>query len=162
MALPSTPSTRLKANNLLFQINTTGSTWKDFSYDCTMFTIKSEDASNDSATFYDATVGGAVDIYIETEMIQSTDAASLWTYLYSNPGKELPFRYAPWGNGDAAGNALTSDKPGYTGTLRTPRQLAPGIGGAAGVDNTFTSETVRMDVVGTLTTVSTGGTWTRA
>lgn len=162
MALPTTPSTRLKANNLLFQINTTGTTWKDFSYDCISFAVKSEDASNDTTTFYDATVGGAVDIFIETEMIQSTESSSLWQFLYANPGKEYPFRYAPHGNGDAVGNALTSDKPGYTGTLRTARVLAPGLGGTASVDGTFNSDTVRFDIVGSLTTVTTGGTWTRA
>jgi hypothetical protein len=162
MALPTSPSTRLKANNLLFQINTTGTTWKDFSYDCISFSVKSEDASNDTTTFYDATVGGAVDLYLEAEMIQSTDASSLWSFLYANPGKELSFRYAPWGNGDVVGNPLSADKPGFTGTLRTPRIMAPGLGGAAAVDGTLNSDSVRFDVVGTLTTVSTGGTWTRA
>lgn len=162
MALPTTPSTRLKANNLLFQINTTGTTWKDFSYDCISFAVKSEDASNDTTTFYDATVGGAVDIYIEAELIQSTESTSFWQFLYANPGKELGFRYAPHGNGDAVGNPLSADKPGYTGTLRTARIMAPGLGGAASVDGTFNSDTVRFDVVGSLSTVTTGGTWTRA
>jgi len=162
MALPTTSSVRIKANNLLFQINTTGSTWKDFSFDGVSFKIASEEASNDVVTFYDASIGGGVDIYAETELIQSTEAASLWAFLYANPGKELPFRYAPHGNGDAVGNPLSADKPGYTGTIRMPRVMAAGLGGTASADGTYTSDVVRFEVVGTLTPVTTGGTWTRA
>jgi hypothetical protein len=163
VALPTTSSTRIKANGLLFQLNT-GSVatplWKDFSYDCISFMVKSEDASNDQVTFYDASVGGGVDKYAEAELIQSLEATSLWQYLYSNPGKEMQFRYAPFGN-----TAITSTAPGFTGYLRLPRLLAPGIGGPASVDGTFSSETVRFDIVdetGSLLTQVTTGTWTRA
>lgn len=162
MALPTTSSARLKANNILFQLNTTGSTYKDFSWDLISFAVKSEDASNDQTTFLDATLGGAVDVYAEAEMIQSTESTSLWQYLYSNPGKELLFRYSPWGTGTAAGNANTADKPGYTGTIRLPRLLAPGLGGAASVDGTFGSDTVRFDIVGSLTVDTAATTWTRS
>jgi len=163
MALPSTASTRIKANGLLFQLNTgsiASPTWKDYSYDCISFMIKSEDASNDQTTFYEASLGGAVDKYAEAELIQSLESTSLWQYLYSNPGKELQFRYAPFGN-----TAITSTQPGFTGYMRLPRILAPGIGGAASVDGTFGSETVRFDIVdeaGQLLTQVTSGTWTRA
>ena len=162
MALPTTPSTRIKGNNLLFQINTTGTTWKDFSYDCITFKVASEDASNDQTTFYDASVGGGVDLYLELELIQSTESSSLWQYMYANPGKELPFRYSPHGTGTAVGNANTSDKPGYTGTIRMPRLLAPGLGGTASADGTWASDTVRVDIVGTLTVDTSASTWTRA
>lgn len=165
MALPTTSSVRIKANNLLFQLNTgtvAVPAFKDFSWDLITLKVASEDASNDQTTFLDASLGGAVDLYAEGEMIQSTEAASLWRYLYANPGKEVEFRYAPHGNGSAAGDALSADKPGYTGTLRLPRVMAPGLGGAASVDGTFASDTVRFDIIGTLTVVTTGGTWTRA
>jgi len=162
VALPTTPSTRIKANGLLFQLNTgsiASPTWKDFSFDCISFMIKSEDASNDQVTFYDASVGGGVDKYAEAELIQSLESTSLWQYLYSNPGKELQFRYAPFGN-----TAISSTQPGFTGYMRLPRILAPGLGGAASVDGTFGSETVRFDIVdeaGQLLTQVTTGTWTR-
>jgi hypothetical protein len=162
VALPTTSSTRLKANNLLFQLNTTGTTWKDFSFDMISFKVASEDASNDQTTFYDASLGGAVDLYIEGELIQSTEATSFWRYLYANPGKEIDFRYAPHGNGTGATDALTTEKPGYTGKLRLPRVLAPGLGGAASVDGTFASDTIRMDIIGTLGIDTTATTWARA
>ena len=163
MALPTTSSTRIKANGLLFQLNTgtiAVPTWKDFSYDCISFMVKSEDASNDQTTFYDSTVGGAVDKYAEAELIQSLESTSLWQYLYSNPGKEMQFRYAPFGN-----TAISSTQPGFTGYLRLPRLLAPGLGGPASIDGTFGSETVRFDIVdeaGQLLTQVTSCTWTRA
>ena len=163
MALPTTSSVRIKANNLLFQLNTgtvAAPTWKDFSYDCISFMVKSEDASNDQVTFYDASLGGAVDKYAEAELIQSLESTSLWQYLYSNPGKEMQFRYAPYGN-----TGITATQPGFTGYLRLPRLLAPGIGGPASVDGTFGSESVRFDIVdeaGSLLTQVTSGTWTRA
>ena len=165
MALPTTSSTRLKANNILVQINT-GTTavpvYKDYSWDFISFKVASEDASNDQTTFYDATVGGAVDLYAEGEIIQSTEASSLWRYLYANPGKETEFRYSPWGTGTAAGNANTAEKPGYTGVLRLPRIMAPGLGGAASVDGTFASDSIRFDIVGSLTVDTSASNWTRA
>lgn len=164
MALPTTPSTRIKGNNLLFQIQTQTTpsvVWKDFSYDCITFKVASEDASNDQTTFYDASVGGGVDLYVDVELIQSTESSSLWSYMYNNPGKELSFRYSPHGTG-VTGNPNTSDKPGYTGTIRMPRLLAPGLGGTASADGTWASDTVRVDIVGTLTVDTTASTWARA
>lgn len=163
MALPTTSSTRIKANGLLLQLNTgtiAAPAWKDYSFDCISFMVKSEDASNDQVTFYDASLGGAVDKYAEAELIQSLESTSLWQYLYNNPGKELQFRYAPFGN-----TGITSTQPGFTGYMRLPRLLAPGIGGVASVDGTFGSESVRFDIVdepGQLLTQVTSGTWTRA
>lgn len=162
MALPTTSSTRIKANNVLFQLNTTGSTYKDFSWDFISLKVASEDASNDQTTFLDASLGGAVDLYMEGELIQSTESTSLWSYLYANPGKELLFRYSPWGTGTAVGNPNTVDKPGYTGTLRLPRIMAPGLGGPASVDGTFASDTIRMDIIGSITPDTTASTWARA
>jgi len=165
MPLPTTPSSRIKANNILFQLNigtVVSPSYKDYSWDLISLKVTSEDASNDQTTFYDASLGGAVDLYAEGEMIQSTEATSLWRYLYANPGKEVEFRYAPHGNGSAAGDALTAEKPGYTGTLRLPRIMAPGLGGPASVDGTFASDTVRFDIIGSLSVVTTGGTWARA
>jgi hypothetical protein len=162
VALPTTSSTRIKANNVLIQLNTTGTTWKDFSWDFISLKVASEDASNDQTTFLDASLGGAVDLYMEGELIQSTESSSLWQYLYANPGKELPFRYSPWGTGTSVGNANTTDKPGYTGTLRLPRIMAPGLGGAASVDGTFASDTVRFDIIGSLAVDTSASTWTRA
>jgi hypothetical protein len=162
VALPTTSSTRIKANNVLFQLNTVSTTWKDFSWDFISLKVASEDASNDQTTFLDASLGGAVDLYIEGELIQSTESTSLWSYLYANPGKELNFRYSPWGTGTGATNPNTADKPGYTGTIRLPRIMAPGLGGAASVDGTFASDTIRMDIIGTLTVDTTATTWARA
>jgi hypothetical protein len=160
VALPTTPSTRIKANGLLFQLNTTGTTYKDFSFDCISFMVKSEDASNDQVTFYDASVGGGVDKYVELELIQSLESTSLWQYLYSNPGKELKFQYAPFGN-----TTLSASQPGFTGMVRLPRILAPGLGGTASVDGTYGSESIRLDIVDDATallTQVTTGTWTRS
>ena len=159
MALPTTSSPRIKANNVFFALNTTSTTYKDYSWDCTMVAVKSEDASNDQTTFYDASLGGAVDKYFEIELIQSNDTASFWQYLYSNPGKELKFQYSPTGT-----LSPSSSAPGWTGMVRLPRLLAPGLGGAASVDGTYGSETIRLDIIddssAAFTQVTTG-TWTR-
>jgi hypothetical protein len=159
VALPTTPSPRLKANNVFFALNKATTVFTDFSYDCTMVSVKSEDASNDQTTFYDASVGGAVDKYFEIEIIQSMDSTSFWQYLYSNPGKELKFQYSPSGV-----LSISSTNPGFTGMVRLPRLLAPGLGGAASVDGTFGSETIRLDIIDDATnafTQVTTGTWTR-
>lgn len=160
MALPTTPSTRIKSNGLVFQLNTTGTTFKDFSFDCISLMVKSEDASNDQVTFYDASVGGGVDKYIEIELIQSLESTSLWQYLFSNPGKELKFQYAPFGN-----TTLSASQPGFTGMVRLPRLLAPGLGGTASVDGTYGSDTIRLDILDDATAPfvqATTGTWTRS
>ncbi len=159
MALPTTPSTRIKANNVFFALNKATTVFSDQSFDCISVAIKSEDASNDQVTFYDASLGGAVDKYFEIEIIQSVESTSFWQYLYSNPGKELKFQYSPTGV-----LQLSSTNPGFTGMVRLPRLLAPGLGGAASVDGTFGSETIRLDIVddpSNLLTQVTTGTWTR-
>jgi hypothetical protein len=159
VALPTTPSTRIKANNVFFALNKATTVFSDMSWDCIMVSMKSEDASNDQTTFYDASIGGAVDKYFEIEIIQSMASTSFWQYLYSNPGKELKFQYSPTGV-----LTLSSTDPGFTGMVRLPRLLAPGLGGAAAVDGTYGSETIRLDIVddpSNLLTQVTTGTWTR-
>lgn len=159
MALPTTSSPRIKANNVFFALNKATTVFTDFSWDCTMISVKSEDASNDQTTFYDASLGGAVDKYFEIELIQSMDSGSLWQYLYSNPGKELKFQYSPTGT-----LSVSSTYPGFTGMVRLPRLLAAGLGGAASVDGTYGSETIRLDIIDDATnpfTQVTTGTWTR-
>jgi len=163
VALPTTASSRIKGNGLVFQINN-GTTDKDFSYDCISVMLKSEDASNDQTTFYDSAQGGAVDLFFEVDLIQSTESTSLWALLESKAGQELTFKFAPYAVTTTIAThptaTLTTANPGYTGTLRIPRAFAAGLGGQASPDGTWQAETVRFDIVGT-TTKATTGTWVR-
>ncbi len=72
--------------------------------------------------------------WFDVEAVQSTAAASFWTFLYEHEGQAIPFAYAPHGN-----PLPTPDEPHFTGVLTVPPP--PRLGGAAGVDveQTFTT-----------------------
>lgn len=120
-------STRIKGKGLVFKLATV-----DYSADVTNIVLESEEADADVTTFADAAAGGATDWYFRGEAVQSTDAASLWSYLWTSAGEQnVAFLYAPHGNAIAS-----VTKPHYTGTVTLGRK--PSIGGDA--DSTWTFE----------------------
>ncbi|MGC5584150.1 hypothetical protein [Ornithinimicrobium sp. W1665] len=72
--------------------------------------------------------------WFDVEAVQSTAAASLWTFCWEHQGQTVPFAYAPHGN-----PLPTEDQPHFTGVLTVP--LAPRLGGSAGrtTEQTFES-----------------------
>lgn len=135
-------STRIRGRQLALKLGTTPVT--DYWADTTSVTLENEEADSDVVTFHDAAEpGGAMAEFLNISGVQSTDADSLWTYLWDNPGIEVPFTYAPHGNPVA-----TAAQPHFLGTCTTgPR---PVLGGEAGRDTTYVFET-RWDVVGKVT-----------
>lgn len=135
------PTTRIKGKSLVFKLATV-----DYSADITNIVLESEEADSDVTTFADAAAGGATDWYFRGEAIQSTDAASLWSYLWNSAGTQtVAYVYAP--NGNAAPSVT---KPHYTGTVSLGRK--PSIGGDA--DSTWTFEfEIKCDAEPTKVTV---------
>ena len=120
-------STRIKGKAVVFKLATT-----DYAADITSIVLENEEADSDVTTFADAAAGGAVDWKFTISAVQSTDTASLWSYLWENAGTtNVAYVYAP------AGNATPSTtKPHYTGTVSLGPK--PSIGGDA--DTTWTFE----------------------
>ena len=131
-------STRIKANKLYFEINSTNY-WADFS----TVTFSSEDASAEVNTFYDAGLGGKRDFYFTVSGVQSTATGSLWKAMWDAAGTEVAFVYAPHGN-----ETPSATQPHITGTVRIPAKGSFMLGGEASADGTFSFDGVRMDVVG--------------
>lgn len=127
-------ATRIKGKGALFTLGAT-----DFGPECTSIVLENEDADADVTTFADAAAGGAKQWFFTISAVQSTDATSLWRYLWDNAGDlDVAFVYAPHGNA-----VVTASLPHYTGTVDLPAK--PSIGGDA--DTTYTFE-VRIDVNG--------------
>lgn len=134
-------STRIRGRQLSLSL---GSPASDYWADTTSVFLRNEEADADVVTFEDAAEpGGARTEFLEIAGIQSTDADSLWTYLWDNAGQDVAFTYAPHGN-----ETPTATEPHFIGTCTLgPR---PDVGGEAGRANTYTFET-RWDVVGKVT-----------
>jgi hypothetical protein len=141
MAIPTSTSTRIKANALQLTIDGVDY-WADFS----SVVMQSEDASADVNTFYDASLGGRRDFYFTVSGVQSTESTSFWRAMWTGAGSEETFIYAPHGNA-----AASADKPHFTGTVRLPARGAFQLGGEASADGTFAFDGVRMDIVGDVT-----------
>ncbi len=122
-------STRIKGANLSLMI---GSPPVEYKADISASTITNEEKSADVTTFADVVAGDDRDYFLNFSAIQSTDAASLWDYVWENAGLEaVAYTYAPHGNA-----APSAAEPHFTGTLTIGP--APTLGGEAGKDNTYT------------------------
>lgn len=123
-------STRIKGKSLTLTIGGT-----DYAADATNIVLENEDADNDVTTFADAAAGGAKQWFFTMTAVQSTDADSLWRYLWDSTGDEVAYVFAPHGN-----EVASATQPHFTGTVVVGAK--PSVGGEAG--STFTFE-VRLD-----------------
>lgn len=98
-------STRIKAQNIVFKIDTT-----DYACDATSVNLELGDAPGDVRTFCETSVGKQWNLTLEG--ITSGAASSLYRVLWDNYGSEVGFTVAPHGNATA-----TADQPHYTGTV---------------------------------------------
>lgn len=132
-------STRIKGRALSLKLGAT-----DYWADATSVILDSEDPN--VVTFYDASTAGR-QYFFTVDAIQSTAASSFWSHVWANAGDDnVAFTYAPHGNATA-----TADEPHFTGTLRIGQK--PTIGGAAGVNNTYSFST-RFEINGEPTLVT--------
>lgn len=125
-------STRIKGSALKLTIGST-----DYWADVTSAVLDNEEADTGATTFADAQAGGARQYFFTLNAIQSTDSASLWSYIWANTGEIVAYTYAPHGNTTA-----TANEPHFVGTVKIPPK--PSIGGEAGANVEYTFE-VRMD-----------------
>lgn len=123
-------STRIKGAALQLTIAST-----DYYADITACTITNEEADGDVTTFADAAAGGTRKYLMNITGIQSTDTASLWSYIWDNAGTTATYVYAPHGNAVAS-----ATKPHFTGSVVIGPP--PVIGGEAGASNTYIFESV--------------------
>lgn len=131
-------SSRIRGKQLMLTLGTPGT---DYWADATSVVLDNEEADQDTVTFEDAAEdGGPRQEFLQITAIQSTDADSLWSYVWDHTGEDVPFVYAPHGN-----ETPTASQPHFTGTCTIGAR--PSIGGEAGRTNTYTFET-RWDVVG--------------
>ena len=124
-------STRIKGVALTLKIGTPS---VDYAPDVTACTITNEAADGDVTTFADAAAGGARKYLMNITAIQSTDAASLWSYIWEHSGDTVAYVYAPHGNETAS-----VSQPHFAGQVKIGPK--PSIGGVAGASNTYTFET---------------------
>lgn len=125
-------STRIKGNALALTFGGT-----DYWTDATAVTFENEESAAGVTTFEDASKAGSRTYFFNLSAIQSTDADSLWRYLWENTGEVVAYKYAVHGNATA-----TDDEPHLTGTVKIGPK--PSLGGEASVNGEYTFE-VRLD-----------------
>jgi hypothetical protein len=123
-------STRIKGVSLSLLIGTPP---VEYMADVTSCKLSNDEAESDVTTFEDAAGGGARDYFLDITGTQSTDADSLWSYIWDHSGEVVGFTYAPHGNAVAS-----ADQPHFIGMVKIGPK--PEIGGEAGTSNTFTFE----------------------
>jgi hypothetical protein len=124
-------STRIKGRNLVLTLD-----GDDYAVDASLITLTSEDKDGEVRTFADITP--PKQWFFEIEGIQSTDADSLWDWLWDHDGSEgIAFVFKPHGNTTAS-----VSQPHFTGTVDVKGK--PPIGGSA--DTTFVFS-YRLDLV---------------
>lgn len=136
-------SPRIKGNKL--PVLTLGSPGAEYAADLISAVITNEEADSDVITFEDAAAGGSRQFLFNGTAIQSTAAASLWTYAWDNTGDEVAFTYAPHGNAVA-----TVSEPHFVGIVKVGPK--PDIGGEASTSasSAFTWE-FSWSIVGDIT-----------
>ncbi|WP_375425990.1 hypothetical protein [uncultured Friedmanniella sp.] len=109
-------STRLKGKEGLFLSlkNGTAAAFTTAGDDVKEWEITSDDRDDSDLTFFEAAAGAVKEYTLHLTAIVSFDTASLWMYLWSNPGAEVDFKLAPKGNSVAA-----AGKPIFSGTVNT-------------------------------------------
>lgn len=106
-------------SGIVFSIGAT-----DYSEDVKAIRLTSEDRDDSDLTFAEAAAGDVKDFQVVITAIQSTEAGSLWRYLWDNPGAEAAVVYGPHGNA-----VPTAAKPHFTFSAKATGQ--PEIGGEA-------------------------------
>lgn len=128
----------IRGNNLKLTIGGT-----EFNANVTSCVLTNEEADTAGITFYEASVGTTRKFSLNITALQSTDALSLWRYVWENSGSDAAFVLAPHGNA-----VPTADEPHFTGTCTIG---PPGdIGGevSTSASNRYTFDSV-WEVVGT-------------
>ncbi len=98
-------SSRLKAQNIIFNIDTT-----NYAPDCENIELTLEDGPGDIRTFDEVRVGGQWKLKLAG--IYSQTSTSLYQILFANFGTQVAFTLAPGGNASASTTA-----PHWTGTV---------------------------------------------
>jgi hypothetical protein len=96
----------------------------DYSEDLKAIRLTSEDRDDSDLTFAEAAAGDVKDFQVTITAIQSTEAGSLWRYLWDNPGDEAAVVYGPHGNA-----VPSATKPHFTFSMKNTG--APEVGGEA-------------------------------
>lgn len=135
---------RIRGNKLSLKI---GSPAVDYMTNATSVVLSNEEANAAVVTFEDAAGDGGRQYFLNITAVQSTDADSLWTFIWDNTGEEVAFTYAPHAN-----TTPTADEPHFSGIVRIgPRGDIGGDAVRNGGGYTFTT---RWDVVGSVAKVS--------
>lgn len=106
----------------------------NFSAEFSNYLYEEEEASDGVTTFADAEAGGAFRGKFSGTFIQSTDAASFWSYLWDHAGQEAAVVVMPHAN-----TTPSADQPHLSGTVKLPGRR-PTLGGDAGADEEFTAD----------------------
>ena len=138
-----TANVRIKGVALTLKLGAT-----DYKTDVTACEIDNVEADGDVTTFEDAAGAGARKWLMKLSAIQSTDTASLWSYIWTASGTTVAYVYAPHGNAVAS-----AAQPHFTGNVKIGPK--PKIGGAAGASNTYVFD-AEWECTGEPTRVTTG------
>jgi hypothetical protein len=124
----------IKGNQLLLTFDGGANTYAQV----TKATLDFEEADGDLTTFKSASEGGESQPSLSVTVTQSTDPASLCMQLWDNPGKTVPFVYAPHGNATP-----TPAQPHFTGFVQIP-VTRPTIGGEAAKNGKGNTSDVKL------------------
>ncbi|WP_311209380.1 MULTISPECIES: hypothetical protein [unclassified Aeromicrobium] len=118
-------STRLRGNTgLVLKLKVGAAAAIEFGGDVKSARLTTEDKDDSDLTFEEAASGDVKDFILALTAIQSTDAGSLWRFLWDNPGAEIVVVYGPHGN-----TAASVSKPHFTFTVKADGK--PEVGGEA-------------------------------
>lgn len=137
-----TKNTRIYGNKLGFTIKD-----KDYWADMSSVELSPGDKDDNVLTFADAASGATSEWTLKGKAIQSTDAGSLWDFIWENAGKEIAFILAPHGNKTAS-----TAQPHFTGKVKIGKR--PPISVEAGEDKGMTFE-FEWKVIGEVTKTTT-------
>jgi hypothetical protein len=125
--------TRIKGDKISIMVGGT-----EYNLDATSIVFSQSEADQDVVTFADAGAGGSYNWSCAVTALQSTEATSWHTFLWTNNNTTVAFVFKPWGN-----TTPSATQPHFTGNLKISGKL-PDIGGQADSVWTF-SETFDVD-----------------
>jgi hypothetical protein len=109
--MPTSPRVRGKSG-LIFSLKNGAAAAQNFGDDIKKVSPSTDDADDSNVTFYEVQQGLTKVYALVVTLVVSYDPASLYMYLWNNPGATLALAYGPQGNATP-----TTAKPHIVGTV---------------------------------------------
>lgn len=140
-------STRLRGKQgLIFTLKLGAAAAASYADDIKSFELTNEETDDSDLTFAEALAGLTASWTLSVTAIISADAASLHSYLWTNPGQDVTVVVGPYGNATP-----TATKPHYSFVANTGRK--PSIANEARTSNEGADFEHELSVVGDITKI---------